>query len=115
MLRFVQSTQSLWFGQGPNKLSRWFNLFRLSLRPSRRVLGFDVQCVSPQLLLHLYHEVFAKDEYLFSCDTESPVILDCGANIGMAGSTFFDYRFALLAGYWDSTCSASALSFYFIC
>src|ERR1041385_7511773 len=92
MLRFVQSTQSLWFGQGPNKLSRWFNLFRLSLRPSRRVLGFDVQCVSPQLLLHLYHEVFAKDEYLFSCDTESPVILDCGANIGMA-TLFFKWLY----------------------
>jgi FkbM family methyltransferase len=87
MLRFAQSTQLLWFGQGPNKLSRWINLFRLSFRPSRRILGFDVQFLGPKLLLQLYHEVFAREEYLFSCDTEAPIILDCGANIGMA--TFF--------------------------
>jgi FkbM family methyltransferase len=92
MLRFAQSTQLLWLGQGPNKLSRWINLFRLSLRPSRRILGFDVQCLSPQLLLQLYHEVFAREEYLFPCDTEAPVILDCGANIGMA-TLFFKWLY----------------------
>jgi FkbM family methyltransferase len=92
MIRFVSSTQMLWSGEGPRKFSRWINLFRLSLWPSRRILGFDVQCLSPHLKLHLYHEIFAREEYLFPCDTETPVILDCGANIGMA-TMFFKWLY----------------------
>jgi FkbM family methyltransferase len=85
--RFVRSTQLLWMGNGQEKFSRWLNLCRLSLWPSSRVLGFEVEHFNPESLLHLYHEIFARDEYLFFSAAECPVILDCGANIGLA--TFF--------------------------
>jgi FkbM family methyltransferase len=92
MLDFARSTQLLWAGKGPRKLSRWTNLCRLSLRPSQRILDFDVEYLSAYSLRILYGEIFVKEEYRFSCDTETPVIFDCGANIGMA-TLYFKWLF----------------------
>jgi len=92
MLDFARSTRALWAGKGPRKLSRWTNLCRLSLRPSQRILDFDVQYLSAYSLRILYREIFVKEEYMFPCDTETPVIFDCGANIGMA-TLYFKWLF----------------------
>jgi FkbM family methyltransferase len=92
MLGFADNTRLLWKGKGPRKLSRWTNLCRLSLRPSQRILDFDVQYLSAHSLRYLYREIFVKEEYLFPCETESPIIFDCGANIGMA-TLFFKWLF----------------------
>lgn len=91
-LQFADSTRLLCESKGPNKLSRWANFCRLSLRPSRHVLDFDVQYLSAHSLRYLYREIFVNEEYLFPCKTESPVIFDCGANIGMA-TLFFKWLF----------------------
>lgn len=92
MLKFVHNTRVLWQGKGPRKLTRWFSLCRLSLRSPRRILNFDVQYLNADLLRYLYYEIFVKQEYLFPCETETPVIFDCGANIGMA-TMFFKWRY----------------------
>jgi FkbM family methyltransferase len=33
---------------------------------------------------HAYEEIFQRGSYAFSCDKPSPLILDCGANVGLA-------------------------------
>jgi FkbM family methyltransferase len=46
----------------------------------------------PYELLKTYREIFGAEIYRFSTPTASPVILDCGANIGLA-SLYFKSRY----------------------
>jgi FkbM family methyltransferase len=62
------------------KAALWLNL----LHPSRKMLGFDITYFDGPGLRHLYREIFARQYYFFRARTDSPVIFDCGANIGMA-------------------------------
>jgi len=64
---------------------------RLSLVRARRphgreinLLGFKVSCLSEGAYQLLLREILFRGEYLFAAETDSPVILDCGANIGLA-------------------------------
>jgi FkbM family methyltransferase len=90
MIRFAHSTQLLWTGKGPRKLSRWMDLCKVSLgrfvstERCQRILGFKVHYLNEKSLRHLYHEIFASEDYMFSCERPNPVIFDCGANIVMA-------------------------------
>ncbi|HET7425244.1 MAG TPA: hypothetical protein VFJ92_16880, partial [Gemmatimonadales bacterium] len=36
----------------------------------------------------LAHEIFEGGEYEFPCDTDAPVILDCGSHIGLSVAWF---------------------------
>jgi FkbM family methyltransferase len=51
-------------------------------------MGFAVTHFDPWTLRYLYREVFARQHYYFSSQSDAPVILDCGANIGMASLYF---------------------------
>jgi FkbM family methyltransferase len=62
------------------KAALWFNL----LHPSAKMLGLDIAHFDGPALKHLYRDIFARQHYYFRANTHSPVILDCGANIGMA-------------------------------
>lgn len=90
--RFVRSAQLIWQGRAPKKMSRWLELCRLSAGRRERILGFDVEYFSQHSFAHLFHEVFAREGYLFDSDTDEPVIFDCGANIGMA-TLFFQWLY----------------------
>jgi FkbM family methyltransferase len=54
---------------------------------SRRMLGWKVEYLGRGNLRLLYSEIFARQIYHFSSSKRNPIVLDCGANIGMA--TFF--------------------------
>jgi FkbM family methyltransferase len=92
LAKFVRSSQLLWKGKAPRKLPRWLTLCRLSLFLSRSVLDFDIEYLNPESLRQLYAEIFAREEYLFESATPQPLILDCGANIGMA-TLFFKWLY----------------------
>ncbi|HXM64716.1 MAG TPA: FkbM family methyltransferase [Terriglobales bacterium] len=62
------------------KLEIWLN----RVRPSGKMLGFDITYFDRPSLLNLYREIFVRQHYYFRANSESPVILDCGANMGMA-------------------------------
>ena len=52
-----------------------------------RIKGFDFRT-----LQFLFGEVFVRNEYYFDCDAQSPLIVDCGAEIGFT-MFFFKYLF----------------------
>jgi FkbM family methyltransferase len=62
------------------KIEVWLN----RIHPSGRMLGFDIVYFDRPSLLNLYREIFVRQHYYFRPDTDSPLILDCGANLGMA-------------------------------
>jgi FkbM family methyltransferase len=51
-------------------------------------MGFQVSHFDRGTLSYLYREVFARQHYYFSARNDTPVILDCGANVGMASLYF---------------------------
>jgi FkbM family methyltransferase len=51
-------------------------------------MGFQIAHFDQETLNHLYREVFARQHYYFRAVSEAPVILDCGANVGMASLYF---------------------------
>lgn len=48
------------------------------------LLGFKVRYLDAASFRLVAFEVFVKGEYFFEASNDSPVILDCGANIGLA-------------------------------
>lgn len=70
------------------KAGIWFNL----LRPSSNMQGFRVSYLDRASYILLYREIFVRQHYYFRSDTDSPLIFDCGANIGMA-TLFFKWLY----------------------
>jgi FkbM family methyltransferase len=63
-------------------------LLKCLLIPGDSKLGFRIGHFDRPTLKHLYREIFARQHYYFRADTDSPTILDCGANVGMASLYF---------------------------
>lgn len=70
--------------QTPHPTSRKISLGLNLIRPSEKMLGFEISCFDRKRLTLLYHDIFARQIYLFRTASKPPVIFDCGANIGMA-------------------------------
>lgn len=62
------------------KARLWVHL----LNPSPKFLNFEVASFDRDSLKYLYREIFIRQYYYFGTDAQSPLILDCGANVGMA-------------------------------
>lgn len=62
------------------KVGLWLN----GIYPSGKMLGFDISYFDRPSLVYLYREIFVRQHYYFHADTDSPLIFDCGANLGMA-------------------------------
>jgi FkbM family methyltransferase len=56
--------------------------------PGETKMGFRLEHFDRGTLNYLYREIFARQHYYFRADTEAPVILDCGANVGIASFYF---------------------------
>ncbi|MDE3144684.1 MAG: FkbM family methyltransferase [Bacteroidota bacterium] len=50
----------------------------------KRFNAFAVNYIRPYELLHTYREIFEKEIYCFISSKSSPLIIDCGANIGLS-------------------------------
>lgn len=57
-----------------------------------KIAGFKVEGFNYASLLLLFKEIFIIEEYYSEINHSSPLILDCGANIGMA-TLFFKWRY----------------------
>ena len=51
-------------------------------------MGFQIAHFDRRTVNHLYREIFARQHYYFRAEDDTPVILDCGANVGMASLYF---------------------------
>ena len=63
-------------------------ILRDLILPGSTRMGFGITYFDRPTLKHLYREIFARQEYYFRAECEAPLILDCGANIGMASLYF---------------------------
>jgi FkbM family methyltransferase len=68
----------------PHSVSRKLQLWSHLVHPSSRMLGFEISYFDHPTLAFLYREIFARQNYYFRARSDSPVIFDCGANLGMA-------------------------------
>lgn len=82
LARFANDAYYLFRAPYParKKAGLWFN----RLHPSGKMLGFDIAYFDRASFLNLYREIFVRQHYYFRADTDSPLIFDCGANLGMA-------------------------------
>jgi FkbM family methyltransferase len=80
--RFAQDSYSIL--RIPNSTYKKFALCWNLLRPSQKMLGFKISYFDRPTFTYLYREIFARQNYYFRSSHESPVILDAGANLGMA-------------------------------
>ncbi len=53
-----------------------------------RFMGYHLEILDGASFVYQFKEIFYREEYKFSSAQEKPVILDCGANIGMASIYF---------------------------
>ncbi len=51
---------------------------------TEKVLDYQIDYLKFNILSGLFDLIFVDEEYFFQADNESPVILDCGSNIGMS-------------------------------
>lgn len=49
-----------------------------------RLHGFKIKANDARALVGMYREIFLQKQYDFKADSKSPLIIDCGANIGIA-------------------------------
>lgn len=61
----------------------FFRLFGLS-QVKEKIFGYTVEAFNYETIRFLYGEIFLRGEYTFKSQNDAPIILDCGANIGMA-------------------------------
>ena len=64
-------------------------LFKLRCSPLRSatsidLLGFRIRFSSVGILRELFREIFVGGIYMFECNTDRPIIVDCGSDIGMS-------------------------------
>ncbi len=84
LAQFANDCYHLWKAPTNSKTA----ILRDLVLPSGSRMGFQIAHFDQQTLNHLYREVFARQHYYFHTKSETPVILDCGANVGMASLYF---------------------------
>ncbi|MGZ3752471.1 MAG: FkbM family methyltransferase [Mucilaginibacter sp.] len=78
----------------PGKIKAFFLLFYLNIKKHRKTqpgqlikvnfLNYKINALSYFSLEYLLNEIFIKKEYFFVTKSATPVIFDCGSNIGIA-------------------------------
>jgi len=61
---------------------------QLNQEISHKIFGIVLSAYSYDSLLYLFKEIFLDKSYYFKSTSDSPIILDCGANIGMSIAYF---------------------------
>ena len=75
-------------GKPPFWMSRW-ERYRLKRAPRLRrmtapLLGKRIEITDPYWYLPTYDDIFANEIYKFTASSATPLIIDCGANIGLS-------------------------------
>ena len=84
LARFANDCYHVWRAPTGSKTA----ILRDLILSGERKMGFQVAHFDRGTLNYLYREIFARQHYYFEAQNETPVILDCGANVGMASLYF---------------------------
>lgn len=84
LARFANDCYHVWKAPTGSKPA----IVRDLILPGERKMGFQVAHFDRATLNHLYREIFARQHYYFDARNDTPAILDCGANVGMASLYF---------------------------
>jgi FkbM family methyltransferase len=84
LARFANDCYHVW--KAPTNSNA--GILRGLIFPGQSKMGFEVAHFDQPTLQYLYREIFARQYYFFHAQNETPVILDCGANVGMASLYF---------------------------
>jgi len=84
LARFANDCYHLWKAPTGSKTA----VLRDFILPGPSKMGFRVSHFDRQTLNFLYREIFVRQYYYFRARKDAPVILDCGANVGMASLYF---------------------------
>ena len=57
---------------------------RLRIFKRSRIFKFPIKIVDKSSFFFMYEEIFNKEIYKFNSEKENPLIIDCGANIGLS-------------------------------
>ena len=87
MLKFLNDCAHILKAPHGNRLALFTGLMT-----NQKRLGFNVFHPDPGGISFLYREIFARQNYYFRAETDSPLIFDCGANIGMS-TPYFKWLF----------------------
>src|SRR5262249_26507133 len=87
MLKFLNDCAHILKAPHGNRLALFTGLMT-----NQKRLGFNVFHPDPGGISFLYREIFARQNYYFRAETDSPLIFDCGANIGMS-TLYFKWLF----------------------
>lgn len=58
--------------------------FRHNISNSVRIFGYNIKFFNYEELRLLFREIFVQQTYYFQTDKNNPLIIDCGANIGLS-------------------------------
>lgn len=79
---------ALWF----KIMFKYFTISRIRTIKKENIFGFEINAFDYHNILFLFTEIFYKNEYYFKTDNKSPIIFDCGSNIGFA-TIFFKWLY----------------------
>jgi FkbM family methyltransferase len=88
LARFANDCYHVWKAPTGSKTA----ILRDLILPGERKMGFRVTHFDRRTLNYLYREIFVRQHYYFRARNETPAILDCGANVGMA-SVYFKWLY----------------------
>jgi FkbM family methyltransferase len=84
MARFANDCYHVWRAPTGSKTA----IIRDLILPGPSKMGFRVSTFDRQTLRYLFREIFARQHYYFRTENDSPIVLDCGANVGLASLYF---------------------------
>lgn len=75
--------------RNPRKIKQKFELWKISRIPryqkfQTNILSHPIQGVDSASFEFMYDEIFNREIYKFNCGNKRPLIIDCGANIGLS-------------------------------
>jgi FkbM family methyltransferase len=86
--RFANDCYHIWKAPTGSKAA----IFRDLVFPMGTRMGFKVSHFDRRVVDYLYREIFVRQNYYFDAEDNAPVVLDCGANVGMA-SVYFKWLY----------------------
>lgn len=94
LISFYELARQSSFAGFKNKWEVWRILTVLTIKRAfeknskepkcHKIFGYSVYCYDYSNLLYLFVDIFLRNTYRFCYTGKNPVIIDCGANIGMA-------------------------------